>query len=221
MHILVFGGTGNCGQAFIPDALHAGHHLTLYARSPSKFPRDVRDHANVSMVQGEFTDVEALKEALSKGAEVLVSFAGPELPSKGMFMTEFYERLYQLVPDYSSIRRCIVLSTASFKVPEDTVTWKWWIVISMISLLGGTCYQEINGLSRATSSLGGNDIQWTLFRVPNLTGGEAKPVQASYLGDGTDGLFVTRKSVAIWVLQELEEKKWVDKAPCLSNPGWI
>ena len=153
-------------------------------------------------------------------------------------MTEFYERLYQLVPDYSSIRRCIVLSTASFKVPEDTVTWKWWIVISMISLLGGTCYQEINGLSRATSSLGGNDIQWTLFRyaypnnilpsyaystrrVPNLTGGEAKPVQASYLGDGTDGLFVTRKSVAIWVLQELEEKKWVDKAPCLSNPGWI
>lgn len=69
---------------FIPQALEAGHQLTLYARSPSKFPKETTDHPNVAVVKGEFTNVEAMKEALSKGAELLISFAGPSVPSRGM-----------------------------------------------------------------------------------------------------------------------------------------
>jgi uncharacterized protein YbjT (DUF2867 family) len=85
VHILVVGGTGQCGQVFIPRALEAGHQLTLYARNPSKFPHETANHPNVTIVEGEFTDVEAIKEAISKGAELLVSFAGPDFPfNKGM-----------------------------------------------------------------------------------------------------------------------------------------
>ena len=84
-HILVIGGTGHCGQVFIPRALEAGYQLTLYARNPSKFPQETINHSNVKVVHGEFTDVEAIKEALSNGATVLVSFAGPAFPfGKGM-----------------------------------------------------------------------------------------------------------------------------------------
>lgn len=78
-HILVIGGTGQCGQAFIPKALEAGHQLTLFARTPSKFPKSVTNHKNVIIVEGEFTDTDAISKALSKGATVLVSFAGPEV----------------------------------------------------------------------------------------------------------------------------------------------
>lgn len=41
------------------------------------------------------------------------------------------------------------------------------------------------------------------------------------IDDGNDGLTLSRKSNAVWVLQELEERKWVGRAPALSNPGWF
>ncbi|KAK5169571.1 uncharacterized protein LTR77_005548 [Saxophila tyrrhenica] len=84
MHILVFGGTGACGKAFILEALHAGHELTLYARNPSKFSSETTENSGVHVVKGEFTDIDALRKALDFGPEVLVSFAGPMVPSKGM-----------------------------------------------------------------------------------------------------------------------------------------
>lgn len=187
VHILVIGGTGQCGQVFIPRALEAGHQLTLYARNPSKFPSETANHSNVKIVQGELTDVEAIKEALGKGAELLVSFVGPGFPfnkglvsyfqklfavtcSQGLVLqpiTEFYERLYPLLPD-SSVRRCFILSTASYKVPEDKETFKWWFGITFgIRFVGGTAYDEINGLSKATASLP-TEIEWTLFRYVSM-----------------------------------------------------
>ncbi|KAK0260158.1 hypothetical protein LTR35_018024 [Friedmanniomyces endolithicus] len=220
MHILVLGTTGPSGLAFIPEALQAGHELTLYQRNPSKLPQDVKNNPSVNVVTGQFTDIGAVKQALSKGATVLVSFAGPVLPNKQMLIAEFYEQLFPLLQQ-SSIRRCMILSTASYKVPEDRSSWKWGFMTMVIKLMGGTVYQEINAMSRATATLLGNKVEWTLFRVPFLTNSDAKPVRAGFLGDGTDGFFLSRNSAAVWVLQELKANKWVGKAPTLSDPGWI
>lgn len=46
-------------------------------------------------------------------------------------------------------------------------------------------------------------------------------MQAGYVGSGKDCMLLTRKSMNIWILNEIEEKKWVGKAPGISNPGWI
>ena len=134
----------------------------------------------------------------------------------------------------------MILSTGSYKVPEDKETWKWWFGIWTIRITGGSAFQEIVGMSKATASLPVEQIEWTLFRcdliktliiwlylaysshrVPALTNGEAKLVRTSFLGDGSDGMFLSRKSLAVWVLQELLQKQWVGKAPSLSNPGWM
>ena len=79
-----------------------------------------------------------------------------------MPISEFYQRLYRLLPD-SKIRRCLVLSTASYKVSEDRQTIKWWLGIWFIWLAAGTAYNEINGLSKATAALPAK-IEWSLFR---------------------------------------------------------
>lgn len=67
--------------------------------------------------------------------------------------------------------------------------------------------------------LGGADLH--VFRLPLLTNGEVKPVQAGYVGSGKDKLILSRSSMCIWVLNEIEEKKWVGKAPAISNFSWI
>lgn len=66
------------------EALKAGHRLTLYVRSPSKLPQDVTNNINVSIVEGDFNNMDAVREALHAGAEVLVSLVGPAIPNKGM-----------------------------------------------------------------------------------------------------------------------------------------
>jgi hypothetical protein len=64
----------------------------------------------------------------------------------------------------SSIQRCLILSTASYKVPQDKQTFKWWFGITFgVRFLGGTAYNEIIELSKATVALPA-EIEWTLFR---------------------------------------------------------
>jgi hypothetical protein len=60
-------------------------------------------------------------------------------------------------------------------------------------------------------------IPWTLFRVGFLGNGPAKPVTASYTGSGQDGIQITRKSIATWVLSNIESEKFVGKCPVISN----
>jgi putative NADH-flavin reductase len=78
--------TGGCGQAFIPEALHSGHELTLYARSPSKFSEEITSHSNVHVVQGDFNDMDAVQRAIAGGADAMVSFAGPDPSSKELVL---------------------------------------------------------------------------------------------------------------------------------------
>lgn len=61
------------------------------------------------------------------------------------------------------------------------------------------------------------DLKWTLFRVPFLGNGEAKSVTATYTGTGLDGFFLSRDSIAEWVLQEMKEGEWIGQAPILCN----
>jgi hypothetical protein len=69
----------------------------------------------------------------------------------------------------------------------------------------------------------GEKIDWTVFRVPLMQGkalGENDgPVNAVYVGDKKwrDGLSLDRGRLVKWILEELEEGKWICACPVLSN----
>jgi hypothetical protein len=63
-----------------------------------------------------------------------------------------------------------------------------------------------------------NSLKWTLFRVGFLGNGESREVTATYTGSGKDGMQISRKSIASWVLKEMGEgSEFVGKAPFLCN----
>lgn len=64
-----------------------------------------------------------------------------------------------------------------------------------------------------------DELDWTVFRVPHLTEGNADlPVWAGLLGpDFKGGLSISRASQARWILQEIEERAWVKGAPAIAN----
>jgi hypothetical protein len=52
-------------------------------RNPSKVPENIKSHEKVSIVEGQLSDEEKLKQAVASGATVFVSFAGPTFGSTG------------------------------------------------------------------------------------------------------------------------------------------
>ena len=157
-------------------------------------------------------------------------------------MTDFYEKLYKLALEEpnSKIRRTLILNTCSYEHPSDGTRWIWRLLVRLIYKFQPDAYREIVATGKLTSTQPVDKIGWTLFRcvlgawseclhvanlylrVPFLTNGTAKPTVATIIGSGEDGLLLSRKSLAAWLVKELEEGKWVGKAPALSSGGnWL
>lgn len=118
----------------------------------------------------------------------------------------------------NNYKRALVLGTCSFPVPQDKGALKWKASVILIKIIGGSAYQEFNGLGAFVSSQDVSQLKWTLFRVPFLTNSPSAPVNATFTGSGSDGMFLSRKSMATWVLDQLpEDSEWVGKAPVLGN----
>jgi hypothetical protein len=115
-------------------------------------------------------------------------------------------------------RRAMVLGTCSFTAPEDKGALKWKATVMLVKMLGGSAFEECEGLGGFVTAQDVSELKWTLFRVPFLGNGPAKPVRATYTGTGEDGMFLSRKSIVAWVLEEMkEDSEWVGKAPVISN----
>jgi len=216
-HILVIGATGGVGLQFCKEALLQGHQLTLYIRNPSKLPIELSNNARVTWVKGTLDDEKALQKATSTGASIFVSFAGPVANSKGTPVTDGMKLIFPFLIA-NKFKRALILGTCSFTAPKDRGALKWKASIVLIKVIGGTAYQEFNGLGALVTSQDLQALKWTLFRVPFLGNGPAAPVSATYTGSGKDGMFLTRKSIVAWVLQEIgDNSEWVGEAPVLSN----
>jgi len=127
------------------------------------------------------------------------------------------KKLWPLLIEHN-YQRALVLGTCSYPAAEDKGALKWKATIILVKIIAGSAYQEFNGLGAFIASQDVSKLKWTLFRVGFLGNGPAKPVHATYTGSGKDGLQISRKSIADWVLANLSPKsEWVGKTPVLCN----
>ncbi|KAM0809486.1 hypothetical protein AB5N19_09830 [Seiridium cardinale] len=216
-HILVIGATGPTGVEFCNKALDEGHSLTLYVRNPDKLPAKISDNDAITVIKGTLEDKVSLEKAVASGPTIFVSFAGPVMGSKGTPVTDSLKTIFPLLIA-NNYKRAMVLGTPSFTAPQDAGALKWKLSVLLIKVIGGSAYEEFSGLGAVVSSYDTAQLKWTLFRVPFLGNGPEKPVNATYTGSGTDGMFLSRKSIAAWVLKEMNDgSEWIGKTPVLSN----
>ena len=126
------------------------------------------------------------------------------------------KRLFPLLIQ-KRFERAIVLVTASWVAPEDKVSLTWKLIAGMVRMFASDAYADINGMGNYVTSLLLDDIEWTMFRVPFLSDAGPAEVRSAYLGSPNVGLKLSRGSVVPWVLHQIDEARWIGKAPCLSN----
>jgi putative NADH-flavin reductase len=223
MRILVLGATGAAGVLLVRDALVAfeSKSLVLYVRSPSKLPEDIAAHPDVTVVKGELTDASALSQAFSSGIEAVLSTLGP-LVSRGPFhpsdtpLAHAYKLVIQLMHEHH-VPRLIVLGTSSIKDAHDKWSTKFGILIAGIAVFAHNAYKDVVAIGDIVRT-DGEDLDWTVVRVPVLTDHPSTQVIAGYVGDHHTKTTLSRAALAHFFIEELQRGEWIKKAPLISSP---
>lgn len=198
----------------------------------------------IRIVEGSLTDSDKVVTALSSSGTfplvtAVISLLGAYISpyyfitrSKPTPITDALTSVFLPAMSNLGINRILVLSTPSaFPVPSEAanMSWGWWFsnLIPKIVVPQGSAEMEgiakavlKQGVSEATTSQPG--LRATVFRVPFLTnveGSWTKEVRAFVLGGAgnTENKTLTRESLVVWLLEEVEKGRWVDKAPVLAN----
>jgi hypothetical protein len=127
-----------------------------------------------------------------------------------------YKFLIPLLLKYQ-YTRALILCTPAFDAPEDCESPFWDQVRAGIRSHIPLSFQEMKMLGNYVSSIPTDELRWSMFRVPHLTDEGAKPVNEAWVCDENRGVSLSRPSLAVWVLDEIEKGAWVGKAPMLSN----
>lgn len=120
----------------------------------------------------------------------------------------------------NGVKRILALSTPhALPQPRDVKSWAWWRYGFIVETVAPQGNAEMKGIGEVVSDAG-EEFEWTVFRVPHLNDEDdaGEVVEAEFLGEGFEGgLELSRGSLARWVLGEIEEGKWISKAPVLGN----
>ena len=217
-HIAVFGGTGASGQCIIEEALSRNYTLTILARNPSKLPEHILSSPSITIIQSSLSDHAAISQALDN-ADAVLSALGPSLNVRTAVngltqhdtpLANGYKTILQVMKD-KGIKRLIALGTISMEDEDDGHSLVAWSMVSAVWVFLHSAWKDVVEIGKVIQASEG--IDWTIARVAKLTNEKRGDVRAGYVGKDKSGIFVARKDLATWFLDELEQSNWIKKMP--------
>ncbi len=206
MKIAVFGGTGALGQAIVAQAVAAGHHVVVLARTPDKMKFA---HDNLKLIQGDGLDKEAVSRAVEGQDAVLCAVGGADLKD-ATTRTKVTENILSAMAHHqvSSVVICSSLGAGKSK-PQLSLLGRMVVSTLLRHAIGDQTAQE--------ALVQKSDLDWTIVRPPRLIDGEkTERYRLAEEGESFTGSQISRSDVAHFMLRVLEEKKWARKAMAIS-----
>jgi hypothetical protein len=199
---------------------------------PSEYTDNTSNKNGVIIATGSLGDFSALSAAMESNAiTIVISFLGAYVSLAKFITRDTSTPIADCFPTIiaamkaNHIKRLFALSTPSYwVVGQDVQTWKIRLYSQLPKLMAPQGHAEMakiaeNVVAGALAGRGEEDMEWTVFRVPHLTNNAPdRPVWAGFVGpDHKGSLELSRKSQARWLLREIGERQWVNKAPFLGN----
>lgn len=208
MKIVVFGASRGLGLQIVEQALKAGHTLTAFVRTPSRFPLQ---HPNLTISQGDSMDAAAVETAIA-GQEAVVSTLAPTRPPVPRMMETSAKNIVAAMEKHG-VSRLISTTGAGVRQPEDKPKLSDSLIGVLLNLLAKEVVLDSAANVRVIQSSG---LDWTIVRFPRLTDGEGTgSYRAGYVSKESSTK-LSRADGADFILKELDEKKWLRKLPLVS-----
>ncbi|KAK3997618.1 hypothetical protein QBC44DRAFT_69948 [Cladorrhinum sp. PSN332] len=230
---LILGSTGPSGICLVRELLHRNHPLIVYIRpqSVSKIPEDLASNPLLTIAQGPLDDDSALSPAIAQ-CGAIISLIGPDQSAMSSKTPLPYPDYYQqhIIPlmKKHGVKRIAAMATISVYVDEDASKIIRWLMVTGVSWGFPAAYNTMLGIAKIFREEKGDEIEWTVFRLPMLLGGsdeaawkqdrergEALAGPVSSLWSGKLNRSLLGKWLADWV--EKGEGKWVRELPAISS----
>jgi len=210
MKITVFGATGGTGRQLVEQTLAAGNEVVAYVRNPSKLNIE---NEHLTVVQGELTDEELIEKAV-KRVDAVISLLGPRGGSKNKPLTHGMQNIIAAMKK-QGVRRLIISSTLSAKDPNDKRTLRVKFSVNLVKLTMHAAYEDIVSVAETVRN---SDLAWTIVRL-NLLNNKPKSgkVKVGYVGSGELETWISRADIADFMLNQIQDTKYVQQAPAISN----
>ncbi|KAK9421387.1 putative NAD(P)-binding domain-containing protein [Seiridium unicorne] len=182
--ILVLGGTGPAGICLLRELLYRHHPTIVYARNPSKIPRELASNPLLEVIEGDTNDRDALSPAIAR-CSVIPPLLGPQLSNTNIgpsLFADIYRSSVLSLMRRHGTRRIFAMGTITIQRPEDHWTLLRFIAVSFLRLFFGVMYQNIINLADAFDN-NAKDLDWTVFRIAAIPG---KSDEASWKKDRDD-----------------------------------
>jgi len=206
MKLTIFGASSATGKLLVKKALERGHAVNAFVRDETKLEIT---SPMLRLICGDALNASDVDAAV-RGTEAVLSTMGPN--GKPRVMAAQSTKLIVEAMETHRVKRLVIVSVAGVAVAEDER--KANLIDGLIRLLLKDVFVD---RENQLAVLASSNVDWVAVRVPRLTDDAATGSVRMVFGNPSPGWKVTRADLAEFMLQQLNQDKWVGKAPILSN----
>jgi putative NADH-flavin reductase len=213
MKLLLLGATGYSGQEILKQALSKNIDVTVLVRDANKL---TIKHANLTVLEGNVLSKPDISKAL-QNQNVVIQALGIGGKGNGKPNSFVSEATKLLVTEMQacSVKRLIALSNVgagnsiSFQPKIFTkfilpYFMKWLKVI-------------IDDKNIMEPIIMNSNLNWTIVRCPNIVDKPSKANITATLDGKNLKLSITKADASKFILSQIEDKKFINQAPSISN----
>lgn len=209
MKLAVFGATGKTGAPLVEQALAAGHTVVALARDPSKL---ALKNERLTVIQGDIGNAAQVAQVV-QGADAVLSVLGPASNAPDFQISRGMANIVAAMQQ-TGVRRLVVSTGAAVGDPNDAPKLFHRVMNVLVQTTAKNVYQD---MKQTADIVRASDLDWTIVRVPMLTGGaKTGSVRVGYVGKGP-GARLTRADLAAFMLNQVDDKTYLYQAPAISS----
>jgi len=195
MKLFVIGATGRTGLAIVQQALARGHHVTAFVRSPESI---TVENERLTVLKGDAVDEDQLSDAM-QNHDAVVSTLGPREVFKPSSLLHDSALATTRAMKRSGVKRLVVLSAAAHfpGIPNRIASF-----VLRSHMRDSLAMEEI---------VQANGLDWTIARPPRLTRQDYRSYRSREGAAPPMGFTLSRKAVAAFMLDAIEQKKHLNK----------
>lgn len=210
MKIALFGSTGFVGKVLLEKALQQGFQVITLARSPEKLGA-LKD--KVEVIQGDIFQPDKIEECL-QGVKAVLSTVPPEARTEdpGKYERNMDEIIRLMKKN--GVRRLVHIGGAAHGGGENE---QWSLQRRLLRLfLNLTWKPGLFAKQLEWEAMKRSGIDWTLIRPPRVIKGKSVGKLAAD-DKKLIGAAVNVNDLAAFMLEQIESKEWIGRAPLVST----
>ncbi|APG61263.1 NAD(P)-dependent oxidoreductase [Christiangramia salexigens] len=210
MRILIIGGTGKTGKELIKQALAEGHELNVLVRKPSRIKLS---HPALKIFKGNILKPESFGEAFKDRDAVLSALGHKRFFIKTRILSQGTRNIIQAM-EKNQIKRLICIT--SLGINDSRYKLGLYYTLFTIPVILWFYFKDKELQERLIIE---SQLDWTIIRPGQLTNGKLRTNYYHGVDAGSFILtkFISRASVAHFMLWELKENRYVLRTPGITN----